>query len=255
MTTLPRPERWRDRNILIAFGILLGLASAVAAAVWTVQRIQRAEYLTAAITLGGAIFALCFGLIGVRGQFMPAPLRGNSDSEGIVLLPDPIRVWLACIAFAAAVPSGFLYVIFVPQGVVDLPLSRGQQIFSPILIGMLVFFAASGLIAMARRRGTGHLRLTPYGFELVDIFFTQRGSWDDVCDITDEAEDKQARHPIVFVMKDAKPIVVKNASGYAPGGAALYWMVRHYWRHSNDRSELTDGRALDRLRAEQFDPE
>jgi hypothetical protein len=29
-------------------------------------------------------------------------------------------------------------------------------------------------------------------------------------------------------------------------------MVRHYWRHPDDRSELTDGRALERLRDEPF---
>jgi hypothetical protein len=56
-------------------------------------------------------------------------------------------------------------------------------------------------------------------------------------------------------LKDKKPIVVKNASGYAPSGAALYWMIRHYCRHPENRAELTDGRALERLRTEQFDPE
>ena len=42
---------------------------------------------------------------------------------------------------------------------------------------------------------------------------------------------------------------------YAPNGAALYWMVRHYWKHPEDRAELTDGRALERLRTEQFEAE
>lgn len=32
-------------------------------------------------------------------------------------------------------------------------------------------------------------------------------------------------------------------------------MARHYWRHPEDRNELTDGRALDRLRNDQFEPE
>ena len=255
MTTLQQPEHWRDRYIMLAFALLLFGASAVVAAVWTVERVQRGEYLTAAITFGGAVFALCAALGVVRGRFQPLPLRGRSDSSGTVLLPDLVGVWLVGIACAAAVPSGLLFVIFVPQGVVDLPMSRAERIFEPILIGMLVFFAAAGLIAMARRRGLGHLRLTPHGFELVDILFTQRGSWDDVTDVTDEAADKQVRHPIVVVMRDTKPVVIKNASGYAPSGAALYWMIRHYWKHPENRAELIDGRALERLRTEQFDPE
>jgi hypothetical protein len=186
---------------------------------------------------------------------MPTPLRGKSDSSGTILLPDLIGVWLTVVAFAAAIPSGLLFVIFAPRGMVDLPMTRGDRIFDPILIGMLVFFATVGLIAMARRRGAGYLRLTPEGFENVDILFTQRGAWDEVLDVTDEAMNKQERHPIVLVMNDAKPIVVKNASGYAPSGAALYWMIRHYWKHPENRAELADGRALERLRNEQFEAE
>ena len=32
-------------------------------------------------------------------------------------------------------------------------------------------------------------------------------------------------------------------------------MIRHYWKHPENRAELTDGRALERLRNEQFDPD
>jgi hypothetical protein len=47
----------------------------------------------------------------------------------------------------------------------------------------------------------------------------------------------------------------RNAGGLVPNGAALYWMIRHYWLHPENRIELTDGRALERLRNEDFEPE
>lgn len=237
---------------MFVFAVVLFGASAAAAATMTVDRIQRGEYLTAAITFGGAVFAFGITVVAVRGRFISVPLRTPVDSAGTLLLPDLVGMWVVGIVFFSAVPTGLLYVIFVPQGVVDLPLSRGQEIFSPILIGALVVFSAVGLIAMARRRGTGHLRFDSAGFEIVDVLFARRGSWDDVTDITDQWTDKDIRHPIVFVMNDAKPIVIKNASGFVPNGAALYWMVRHYWLHPENRDELTDGRALERLRNEQF---
>ena len=157
MTALPWPTHWRDRNILPIAGLVLFGASGVAAVVMTVDRLQRGEYLTAVITGGGAVFCLAATLAGLRGRFMPKPLRARAGSAGTVLLPDLVVVWSLGISFASAVLAGVLYVIFVPQGVVDLPLSRGQQIFSPILIAMLVFYGARGLISMARQRGLGHL--------------------------------------------------------------------------------------------------
>ena len=32
-------------------------------------------------------------------------------------------------------------------------------------------------------------------------------------------------------------------------------MIQPYWKHPENRAELTDGRALERLRKEQFDPD
>ncbi|WP_235624029.1 hypothetical protein [Mycolicibacterium goodii] len=247
MTELPQPAQWRDRDFVAAAGIALFGASAAVAALWTFQRFERGDHLTAAITAGGTIFAACCALLAVRGRFMRTPLRAKVDRSGTKFLPDAVGVILVITLCVAAIPSGLLFVVFAPQHRVDLPISDGERVFEPILVGALVFFAAVGLIAIVRRRGTGHLLLTPDGFELVDVLFTQRGSWQDVEDVSDVAADKQVRHPIVLVMKDGKPIVVKNADGYAPNGAALYWLIRYYWRHPENRAELADGRAVKRL--------
>jgi hypothetical protein len=184
--------------------------------------------------------------------FATVPLRAAYDSKGTTLRPDPMTLALALVGLFALIPSGTLYVIYVPRGSVDLPLGHAERIFSPILIGLAVAIAVWGLIALARRRTTGYVRLTPTGFELANLVLTQEGTWDEVVDITDEYADNQARHPTVFMMKEGKPKVLKNTGGFAPSGAALYWMIRHYWKHPQDRAELTDGSAIERLRKEQF---
>jgi hypothetical protein len=57
----------------------------------------------------------------------------------------------------------------------------------------------------------------------------------------------------VLSLQDGTEEIIEGADLYVPRGAALYWMVRHYWRHSDGRAELTDGRAVDRLREERFE--
>jgi hypothetical protein len=210
------------------------------------------SYLTACILAGSTVFCAGFTAAGARSVFATAPLRATYDLNGTTLQSDPLTITLALVALFALIPSGTLYVIYVPRGSVDLPLDRAERIFSPILIGLGVAIAAWGLIAFARRRTAGYLRLTPTGFELANLVLTQKGTWDEVVDITDEYSDKQGRHPTVFVMKNGKPKVLKNTGGFAPSGAALYWMIRHYWKHPQNRDELTDGSAIERLRKEQF---
>jgi len=41
--------------------------------------------------------------------------------------------------------------------------------------------------------------------------------------------------------------VIAGASAYAPDGAALFWLIRYYWRHPEARGELTNGTAIERL--------
>lgn len=54
-------------------------------------------------------------------------------------------------------------------------------------------------------------------------------------------------------MKDGHEEIISVADIYLPRGAALYWLVRHYWKHPEDRMELVDDRAAKRLRDGRFD--
>ncbi|MDG4663390.1 hypothetical protein [Mycobacterium sp. 236(2023)] len=122
------------------------------------------------------------------------------------------------------------------------------------LMGALLVISAISLIGMVRTREPGQIRIGPDGVQHADIFGVRTVKWDELVDITDTT-DKKTRNPIVLLTNDSKPIVVSNADRYGDSGPALYWMVRHYWKHPENRDELTDGRALDRLRNGQFAPE
>ena len=53
-------------------------------------------------------------------------------------------------------------------------------------------------------------------------------------------------------MRDGPPQVVKSVDGYGPYGSAVYWAIRHYWLHPENRSELASGKAIERLQARDF---
>ncbi|SRX95430.1 hypothetical protein [Mycobacterium shimoidei] len=252
---LPKPEHWRDNTVQLVPGFALFGGAGAFSAVWTVIFASRGDYLTAIITAGGTMFVLGLVLAAGWTELERVTVRGICDSRGLMLRPDRVITALWVIAFVAAVPSGLLYVVFVPRGEVSISMTRGEQIFTPYLVGFGLLFVVVGLIALVVRRGPGYVHLTPRGFELADILFTYRGTWTDITDITDIAPNKQKRAPIVIIMKTGPPHVYTGAKACTPGGAALYWMLRHYWLHPENRDELVDGRALERLHNEQFDAE
>jgi hypothetical protein len=128
-----------------------------------------------------------------------------------------------------------------------------MQIFSPALMASAVIVAISGLFTAYRRGGMGYLKLTSTGIENANVAFTKSFAWDDVVKVTDRAETKRTRKAIVLSLQDGSEEIIEGADLYVPRGAALYWMVRHYWHNPEDRPELTDGRALDRLREGRFE--
>jgi len=157
------------------------------------------------------------------------------------------------VGFASVIPSGLVFIFYAPTGRLDIPMSRGYQIFSPVVMAIAVAAVAIGLVFVLRRGGIGYLKLTPEGIDIANMVSTKYVDWNDVVDVKDNTDTKRrTRKAIVFCLKDGSEEIVDGADFYIPNGIALYWMVRHYWRHPDDRSELTDDRALDRLRDESF---
>jgi hypothetical protein len=93
----------------------------------------------------------------------------------------------------------------------------------------------------------GYVKLTPAGIEIADIFTTTPVAWKDVESIDDHAESKKSRKAVVIKHSGGTESVIDGADFYVPNGVGLYWAVRHYWRHPEDRVELGDVRALQRL--------
>ncbi len=57
----------------------------------------------------------------------------------------------------------------------------------------------------------------------------------------------------MLCLRDGSEKVIGGLNNYVPTGVALYWLVRHYWKHPEDRIELVDTRAAERLRDGHFD--
>ena len=118
----------------------------------------------------------------------------------------------------------------------------------PFMSSVLVVTGVPLLWRNLRRGCTKYLRLTPDGFELAQGWRSESGDWDQVKDVTDAAPGQQTSTsgPVVFVMSDGSAPTIA-AGSMTPNGKALRELVRFYWRQPESRSELTDGRALERL--------
>lgn len=253
---MPSPSNWDNRvPILAKFGFLLFLAGAIYSVAQAVVTLQRGSVLAALTAAGLGVFASGVVATVSATSLTSSRLHADSDNRGTTLRANPFAVWCLVVALiGAAFGSGF-YVVFIRPGGEELPFAApGRGLVSQFLMGCLLLISLIGLAALVRRREPGYLRIGRDGVENADIFQTRTARWEDIVDITDKA-DKRSRNPLVLKLRDDKPIVVANAAAYAAGSPAMYWMVRHYWKNPENRAELTDGRALERLRAEQFDAE
>jgi len=250
---VPEPTGWREGRRTYRWAFLAGLALIALALYWGVAAALRGHYLTTVVVLGWMAFPLGLAVAMTLASVGRVRLRAAYDRTGTTVLPDRLFGILFYAVLIVLIPGGVLFVIFVPRGDIDIPMSRGLQIFSPILMGFAVVVAITGLISAWRRGGIGYLKLRESGVDNSNIAFTKSVDWDDIVDVTDSAETKRTRKAIVLRLQDGSEEVIEGADFYVPRGAALYWMVRHYWRHPDDRPELTDGRAVDRLRHGRFE--
>lgn len=211
--------------------------------------------LWAAMTAGG--FAVCLlGFLSAIGVTLLASSDRHADcsSAGTTVRVNPAIAWSYGVALLGGAIGASCFLLFVSRGLAELPFATpGEGRVTRYLVSSLLVLSVGGLIALLRTREPGYLRIGVDGVEHADMLRTRRARWEDIVEVKDKA-DKRARNPLVFVVKDSKPVVVANAERFGSSGPALYWMARHYWQHPGDRGELSDGRALERLRAEEFEP-
>ena len=197
----------------------------------------------------GALLALGIGRV------RASTLRGESDSTGTTLRGDPLVGYFLCLSFIGAAVSSGLY-LFAPHGNETILFSAaGRDLVNQYYMGCLFIVSLIALPVMFRRHRSIYFRLAADEVEYSDTTRPITRTWVDVTDITDEEVKRPSHRPISILVKNDKPILIRNAGGFVPDAPALYWMVRHYWKHPENRAELTDGRALERLRNQQFEPE
>lgn len=252
--TLPEPANWP------VDGHRLGRLTLVSAAFFTALifvgafSLLRGAYMEAFVGVG-FLLPLVLAVIALqlvaRGH---TALRADHDSTGTLLRPDRTFSTLGLSAFGVAIPIGIIFVIFTLTGDLHMFPSRRGQAGAVVLGCLATGTAVWALIIAWRRGGIGYVKLAPSGLDIADIKNTEFVSWDDVLAVADHSEsNKKTRKAIVLRLRDGTEKTIDGADFYVPNGVGLYWMVRHYWRHADDRAELTDGRALGRLREGRFD--
>ena len=215
-----------------------------------VRATLRGHYLTT-VVVAGWVAPIVFAMVAIVWAFLsPTSIRASVDSAGTKFKPDIRMSLLLLIGGLLFIPGGTLFVILVPQGRIDLPMSRGLQISSSVAMAAALTIIVSGLITAYRRGGSGFLRLGLAGVEYADIKSTIFIAWNDVASIEGCAEKNTPKAALFYSYSGSRQ-VVGGLTSYVPGGG-LYWMIRHYWSHAEDRSELVDGRAIERLHEGRF---
>lgn len=255
MNEIRQPENWKNRTffIIMAFVMIGGMGMyCVAITLSALEGDDDAYALIAAgfaVTVWGTLLGSALGVVGTTR------LRGVSTEAGTTLETSPAGRWCMGITAISFLFTSVLYLVCARERD-DLPFMNPESpgdavtIMAVLLIGTVIgigWFLVKGRAAS--------LCVGPDSITYVDGSRSHREFWDDIVDITDVPPHRNSRRPICIIREDHRPVVVENANIYAPGGAALYWMVRHYWRHPELRMELTDGRALERLGSADFVPE
>jgi hypothetical protein len=238
-----------------AFAIIFCSGMGLLCLIWAVVTFGRGEYLTTVVVSGLAIF--CLGLLvpfaaAKLGRVTP---QMAFDAAGTTVKPDRgvdvfRQIWLIATVIATA-----LFAVFSPLGKLDIPVPHEMRLYVPFASAATAI-AGLPMLWRAFRHGALHYaRLTSSGFEFAQGLSTIRGGWDDVGDVTDRlpGAGPALRSSIVMVMSGGQNRTLAAADLFTPDGRDLRELVEFYWRHPEHRGELTDGRALERLRDEQFD--
>lgn len=253
---LPEPANWAavgKRMLWVAVGFCVFLSYFI---VRGILAGLRGNYLTTVLVFGFVAFPILLMAVLFLAATGKTRTRTTSDATGFTVWPDKRFGALYFIGLAVLAPSAILLAIFVPRGAIDIPMSRGLQVFSPALFVAAAVIAIFALVVGWRRAGVGYLKFTPATVEIADVLKTQAVEWNDVVDVKDHSEskdEKNAGRSVVLCLRDGSEKVIGGLTLYVPTGVPLYWMVRHYWRHPEDRAELADARAAERFRDGEFD--
>lgn len=252
---LPEPANWAKVNrrlYWLVIGVSAGLLYFV---VRGILAGLRGNYLTTVLLIGFVTFPVLMMaglLLAATGK---TQTRTSNDPTGFTVWPDRRVGVVYVLGLIVMAPSGALLAFYLPRGAIDIPMSRGLQIFSPPLFALTALFSVIALVAWVRRGGVGYLKFTPATVEIADVVKTRVLEWDDIVDVKDHSDTKdgkKAGRSVVLCLRDGTEEVIGGLNLYVPTGVPLYWMVRHYWKHPEDRMELVGHRAAERFREGRF---
>jgi hypothetical protein len=242
----------RTPNVLQWFGVF---AQSVAVLVFlaAVYDAVRHQDWPRALLFGGA--AACFAIPLAQKPFRSRRVpRVTTDHTGTTFRPalsvDVLSAAMMLIGFATCV----LWAVLGVTGEVTVPYPYSLRVGYVVMFGLFAALCARYLVKMAGRRGSAYVRLTPDGFVFAE-YRTGRGAWNQVSAVTGLRATPYARCPITVTLSNGAIAAIADAGLYATDGDALRDLIRCYWQHPEYRVELSDGRAIDRLRAWQPAPQ
>lgn len=250
---LPEPTNWAKTGKLplwVSLGLFVLLSYAVVRAILAAVR---GNYLTTFLLAGLLALPVLMVVALLAGAAGKTKTRITSDATGFTVWPDKQFSMLYFTGLTVTAPSAILFAILLPRGAIDIPTTRGLQLFLPVLFAAGAVVAVTGLVAGWRRKGVGYLKFTPKMVEIADVLRTRVLEWNDIADIKDHSETKKTGRSVVLCLRDGTEEVIGGLNLYVPTGIPLYWLVRHYWLHPEDRMELADARAAERFREGSFD--
>ncbi|MHC9294424.1 hypothetical protein ACRCUN_18315 [Mycobacterium sp. LTG2003] len=234
-------------SIATAFLCVLLGPFGVLCAVWTFVFIGRAEFLSAVVALGFAVFTLgMVAMMVVVASRKVAP-RITCHDDGTTLRPDPrVDRYLTASTVGLFVAMA-VYAVFAPLDMLDIPTPRDDQKYFVFTCAVGAVVGVFSVRHILRQRGTSRLRMSAGGIELGNTMSTARRSWDELTEIADRPRNGRKPSGTTYITTDGGHTRVLPSDWYTPGGHALRDLVRFYWQHPEQRAELADGRVVQRL--------
>ncbi|MDV3125658.1 hypothetical protein M1247_12095 [Mycobacterium sp. 21AC1] len=229
--------------------VALGLPT-LASIAWAIVTLVHGEYLTTLVALGSGAFWF-LGLL--TWILLPTAVAwGISDATGTTIRIDKRIEAVVLLGVATGTVALGLLAGFGAAGKLAIPLPPDiSRMYALVFAGPAVVCLLLVVVTL-RRPGISRIRLTPTGFEFAEVFSTKAGAWSEVTDVTSVVpDDTAARSPLVMAMANDKARIVKDSALFTPDGRALLEFVRFYWQHPENRGELADGLALQRLQTVQ----
>jgi hypothetical protein len=212
--------------------------------------LSRGEYLSAVVALGFAFFTLGLVLMLAIVASRKVKPRVRREDGGIMLRPDRRVDNLLMASTFGAFLGMACYAAFAPLDMIAIRVPRNDVRYFVFACAAATLVGVFSLVQIIRRRGTSYVRMTLDGFELGNTVNSAEGHWDEVRDVGDRAQRARRPSGTTYITTADGRTRVLPTDWYTPGGLALRELVRFYWKHPEDREELTDGRAVQRLERE-----